>query len=168
MEHSDILAEPMGIYVNIFGMITYIRNDSAIYTSCSNDNCNKKVTQVDGNYRCDKCCTVSDTCNYRYMVSLEVSDVSGSMYVTLFDDKAVGLFGKTAKEMNDLMQENKDEYTAVFQSFMFKRYQLRCRAKREVYNDVVRPRLTVFDIKPVTFDKLGEMLDTSIAKLESV
>lgn len=158
-----------GIYFNMAGYITAIRTEGAIYASCSTPNCQKKVQEMDGSYRCEKCGSTMKECKYRYMVPMEISDLTGSTYTTLFDDKAVPFFGKTADEMNALHQNSPDDYAKVLKDKVYTTpMNLRCRGRMETYNDQTRAKFTVFEIRPLDFSQYSQALDSAIEFLEQL
>ncbi|PIO53905.1 hypothetical protein TELCIR_24744, partial [Teladorsagia circumcincta] len=58
-----------GRYMNLKAMITTVKTDNALYQSCSNEGCSKKVVQLGvDQYRCEKCDTTSDSFKWSYMV----------------------------------------------------------------------------------------------------
>jgi hypothetical protein len=44
------------------------------------------------------------------MVNLEIADLSGLTWTTLFDEAAISLFGKKADELMELQQNNVNFY----------------------------------------------------------
>ena len=157
-----------GVYFDLVGIINNIRMEGAVYPACPTEGCVKKVTEVDSAFRCEKCAQSFPECKYRYTVSMEVGDCTANVWLTLFDEQAVKLFGKTAAEMNTLMRDDREIYNTTFQSKVFTRHQFRCRARMDTYNDVTRPRIQVFDVKPLKLDQFSAALDTQIEKLEKL
>ena len=66
---------------------------------------------------------------YRYILTLEIIDFTDSAYVTVFNEDAEKILGKTAEEMNGLLNTNKDEYDKVFKDALFKEYIFTLRVK---------------------------------------
>uniref|UniRef100_A0A7E4VE63 Replication protein A subunit n=1 Tax=Panagrellus redivivus TaxID=6233 RepID=A0A7E4VE63_PANRE len=157
-----------GVYFNSICMIMSIRTENAVYAACPTDNCNKKVTGVDGGYRCEKCCKTTADCKYRYMVNLELSDGVSHAWATMFDDKAVALFGKSADEVAALKDANPEEYKRILTSPVFTTVNARLRGRTDVYNDVARVRFNLFEIKPVNHEAYSKCLDETIERLEAL
>uniref|UniRef100_A0A914Y0Z5 Replication protein A subunit n=1 Tax=Panagrolaimus superbus TaxID=310955 RepID=A0A914Y0Z5_9BILA len=97
----NLFVDPQrGIYFNNVGIVSQLRPDNVLYMSCDNKDCSKKVTEGNGLYGCGNGHSLSKF-KYRYMVSMEISDMCGTAWVTLFD-KAEAFFGKPAQEMGEL------------------------------------------------------------------
>jgi replication factor A1 len=48
-------------YITVKGTVNYIKHDTEpYYTACPTPNCNKKVTENNGRYSCEKCNKVFD------------------------------------------------------------------------------------------------------------
>uniref|UniRef100_A0A158Q667 Replication protein A 70 kDa DNA-binding subunit n=1 Tax=Dracunculus medinensis TaxID=318479 RepID=A0A158Q667_DRAME len=117
-----------GAYFNVTAIISTVKADGALYKSCGNGGCKKKVIAMENQYRCEKCNILLDT--YKYM---EISDFSGTHYVTVFEDKAAKLLKISAEELGVLL-DNDQEYNKIFNAILFRQYNFRIRAKSEFYN----------------------------------
>ena len=82
-------------------MITFIRKDAALaYPACPSENCNKKVTDEGANrFHCEKCGKTYPSCQWRYTLSVQVSDHTGSIWATVFNPEGEELFGEKAENM---------------------------------------------------------------------
>uniref|UniRef100_A0A183EDI5 Replication protein A subunit n=1 Tax=Gongylonema pulchrum TaxID=637853 RepID=A0A183EDI5_9BILA len=132
-----------GAYFNVTAMISSMKADGALYKaiicfcvhSCGTNGCKKKVVEMDDQYRCEKCDVTLDKYKYVLLLSMEISDFSGSQWVTLFEDKAVKLLKKDAESLGQLLDNDMlDEYNEVFSAVRFRVYTFRIRAKSEFYN----------------------------------
>lgn len=65
---------------------------------------------------------------------MSLGDWSDHTWVTLFQESAELLFEKSAQEMDDLKNNNNDEYQQVFQQATFKSYTFKLRAQVQTYN----------------------------------
>jgi len=81
--------------------VTFIKSDSAlVYAACPQEGCNKKVTEEGPHmFRCEKCGKVYDRCNFRYNLSVQISDFTSSMWVSMFNDEAEAIFGEKADQL---------------------------------------------------------------------
>lgn len=104
---ADNSADVKGVYFYAFVTITDVRKDGTIvYPACTT--CNKKITDDQhGGFDCEKC-GIRGRASYKlkYMLSVQISDISDSTYVTLFDDQAQELIGMTAEQLEILKSED--------------------------------------------------------------
>ncbi|KAK6583865.1 hypothetical protein PZA11_003595 [Diplocarpon coronariae] len=74
-------------YFSVKATIVYIKQDNFAYPACLNDGCNKKVIDMgDGTWQCEKCNTSHPRPEYRYIMSLNVNDYTGQLWLSCFDD----------------------------------------------------------------------------------
>ena len=69
------------------------------------------------------------TPQYRYILSMEIIDHTGSTYVSMFNDDAEALLGIKAGELNELLNSNKEASEEVFKRPLFKEYIFTLRVK---------------------------------------
>ena len=65
---------------------------------------------------------------------MSVGDWSDHTWVTVFQESAEVLLGKSAEEIDDLKANNPDEYQQVFQQASFKSFMFKMRAQVQTYN----------------------------------
>lgn len=82
--------------------IMHIKSDNLSYPACPTQGCNKKVTEMGGSWRCEKCDRSFEKPEYRYIISLAVADWSGQAWVQGFNEAGIVVFGKTADELNEI------------------------------------------------------------------
>ncbi|VDM57629.1 unnamed protein product [Angiostrongylus costaricensis] len=159
---------PNGRYMNLKAMITTVKADNALYQSCPNDGCSKKVVQLGvEQYRCEKCDTTSDAFKWNYMVQAELTDLTGSVWVTLFSNPATKLFGMEPQKLGDLKEVDVMHFT-VFTDICFKYFNWRINAKPNTYNDETRMRYSVLGCEPVPYDRYIPQLELALEKLEQL
>jgi replication factor A1 len=127
-------------YFTLKATIVYIKQDNIYYPACPSADCNKKVNELDpGVWRCEKCDKSFPKPQYRYIVSLNVQDHTGQMWLSGFDDTGRIVLGKTADEVAE-MKENEEAKAveAVFEEANCKSFVFRCRAKLDNYRDEQR------------------------------
>eukprot|EP00954_Amorphochlora_amoebiformis_P008523 661662-Amorphochlora_amoeboformis.AAC.2 len=79
--------------------------ESIRYTACPKEKCNKKVTEIDqGQWHCEKCGQSYGERKLRYILSICIVDNEGSQWVTAFNDEVALLVGKTAEELNTMIE----------------------------------------------------------------
>lgn len=52
--------------------VLLFRTENALYKACPSPECNKKVIEQDGTYRCEKCQNNFENFKYRFMCSVRV------------------------------------------------------------------------------------------------
>ncbi|CAB3404838.1 unnamed protein product [Caenorhabditis bovis] len=157
-----------GDYASLKAMITRVNPSNAIYKGCSNEGCQKKVVESDGEYRCEKCNSSSTTFKWLYMIQFEIADATGQIYVTAFGDTAAKIVGKSAAEVGAIREVDENEYNAVFEKIQFQPKMWRVRCKMESYNEEVRQRVTVFSVEDVNKDKYIAHLTDLVEQLEAL
>lgn len=130
-------------YFSIKSTVVSIKQETFCYPACLGDNCNKKVTPSGDMWRCEKCNIVHERPQYRYILNINVSDHTGHLWVSLFDDAARIIMGKSADELMEI-REDQGQITAAFEAANCQKLAFRCRAKMEMYNDTPRYVLSLF------------------------
>ncbi|VDK82721.1 unnamed protein product [Onchocerca ochengi] len=158
-----------GVFFNITAMISSLKADGALYKSCGTNGCKKKVIELNNQYRCEKCDITLDKYKYVLLMTVEISDFSGSHWVTVFEDKAVKLLKNDAEQLGRLLDNDLlDEYNEVFNAVRFREYTFRIRAKSEFYNEEEKIKWNVYDINEVNHDKYIDELVKAVNKLEEM
>ncbi|KAL3311919.1 60S acidic ribosomal protein P1 [Cichlidogyrus casuarinus] len=157
--------QPSGTnYFNVKVDVVFMKRDNYLYKACNQNNCNKKLIQLsDNEYRCEKCNRNSSEFNYRFILQVKISDFSGDCWVTLFQDTAELVLGKTAAEIGRLEDENdRDSIDKVFAKVIFSSWQFRLRSALEKYNDESRVKLTIQRAAHVDYPQYMRQLKTMI------
>ena len=141
-------------YFTCKATIIYIKQDNVAYPACLKSDCNKKVVEVDpGQWRCEKCDVTHPKPEYRYMMSVSVSDHTGQMWLSCFDDTGRLVMGMSADDLMK-MKDDGDEKAAenVFQDANCQSWVFRCRAKMDNYQDQQRYVFNWFPIlSPINY-----------------
>lgn len=137
-------------YATIQGTIMYMKEDGLFYAACPSENCNKKVSQEDnGMFRCEKCNYTFEKCNYRYMISLQIGDFTGQMWITAFDEAGKCLMGITAEELKEMGDVNPEELHIRIKNVCSKDFQFKLKNREENYNGEMKLRSTCMEVTPV-------------------
>lgn len=126
-------------YSQFIATIVFVKEDNLFYNSCVE--CNKKVIEEDGHFRCERCNKTFDTCNPRYLARLEVGDFTDQIWINIFDDQCKSMIGVDAK---DLETENVKNLYA--RDFMFKAV-----AKAENYQGETKNKYNIREVVPVDY-----------------
>ncbi|KAH0565886.1 hypothetical protein GP486_000716 [Trichoglossum hirsutum] len=150
-------------YFTTKATIVYIKQDSISYPACLTEGCNKKVTEVEtGQWRCERCDKTHPKPEHRYIISANVSDYTGQVWLNCFDDVGKLIMGMTADELNELKETNESAAGEVFQQADCKTWVFRCRAKTDNFQDQQRVRYQVLSANALNFaseaNKLAEVI----------
>ena len=130
-------------YFTMKATIIFVRQENFAYPACLSEGCNKKVVEVDpGQWRCEKCDKTHPKPEYRYIMSINVSDHTGQIWVSCFDDVGRMIMGKSADQVMELSQsEAKEDKAAAdnaFQAANCNTFVFKCRAKMDTFQDQQR------------------------------
>jgi len=133
--------------------IIYIKQDAPAYAACRTEGCNKKIVEVEvGVWRCEKCDVTWDYPKYRYIMSVNVSDHTGQIWLSCFDEAGELFMGVKANDLMALRDEGEDTKVAeIFNEANCKTYVFRCKGKMDSYNDTQRVRYQVQFAKQLDF-----------------
>lgn len=94
--------------IGVLGKIQLSDEKPIWYQSCTR--CKKKVmSDSSGNFNCESCGSSSPMCEFRYICNLAISDCTGFIYATAFDDVMTSLIGVPAKEFHNIVLNNLSE-----------------------------------------------------------
>ncbi|KAK0410864.1 hypothetical protein QR680_005368 [Steinernema hermaphroditum] len=151
--------EDRGVYFNVVAIINNVRSENIVYKACASEGCKKKVQEMDGQYRCEKCDITRDSFKYVLMMGCELADATGSYWVTIFEEKARDLLKISADELGIL----KDK---VIDGVRFRPFHFRIRAKTETFNDMQNIRWSVYDVKPVPYTEYINLMRDTLQKID--
>jgi len=147
---SQVKDENLGMedtdYFTLTATIVYIKQDNFAYPACSNEGCNKKVVeQADGTWRCEKCDIAHARPQYRYIMSVNVNDHTGQLWLSCFDDVGRIIMGMSADELMEI-KENDDErrVLSIFEAANCSKLSFQCRAKMDTYGENQRQAFSFF------------------------
>lgn len=82
-------------------ILTLIANVK-FFQACPKPDCNKKVTEGNMGYHCEKCNQTSPDFKWRLMLQTCIADWSGCLWFTCFQDQAEALLKRKADEIGSL------------------------------------------------------------------
>lgn len=137
---SQVKDENLGMentdYFSLKGTIVYIKQGTFAYPACSTDGCNKKVIENgDGSWQCEKCDVAHPRPQYRYIMSVNVNDHTGELWLSCFDEVARIVMGRSADELMELKEQDEAALAAAFEAANCTKLNFRCRAKLDTYGD---------------------------------
>jgi replication factor A1 len=140
-EEEAYLDSATNTYFNMKASIVFIKSTPTFaYPACSTQGCNRKVIEDNaGEWLCEKCGATWPEPTYRYVLSVNVADHTGSMWLSCFDDTAQVIMGLSANELNKIKNNDEENGTqnlgTTTQERSCRTYNFRIRAKMETYQD---------------------------------
>ena len=126
-------------YFTTTATIIYVKQDNISYTACLSEGCNKKVTEVEeGQWRCERCDKTHAKPLHRYIMSLNVSDHTGQIWLSCFDDVGRRIMGMSADQLVELRERDEKAAGDVFQEANCQTWVFNCRAKMDTFQDAQR------------------------------
>ena len=128
-------------FFSLKASIVYIKPDNTEYPACKSTDCNKKVTEENpGKWRCERCDKSWDKPQWRYIMSLNVSDHTGQLWLNAFDDDSRVIMGITAEELQVIRDDDDPtkRLKVVFDDATCHTYVFRVMAKMDTYKDEQR------------------------------
>lgn len=131
-------------YFTLKATVIYVKSENIAYPACQTENCNKKVVEIDpGNWRCEKCDKSWERPLYRYILQVNVSDFTGQLWLSCFDDTGRIIMGCPADDLMALKENDEKAFTEKVAEANCRAYVFRCRAKLDNFNDQQRYVCTV-------------------------
>ncbi|KAB8240624.1 hypothetical protein BDV35DRAFT_372666 [Aspergillus flavus] len=152
-------------YFSLKATVIYIKQDTMCYPACLSEGCNKKVTELDpGQWRCERCDKTHPRPEYRYIMLISVSDHTGQLYLSCFDEVGRYMMGTSADQLMEIRQNDDKAAGDIFQDANCRTWNFRCRAKIDNFGDQQRIRCQIVTAKPVNYSeealRLANMIDS--------
>ncbi|GMG54449.1 unnamed protein product [Aspergillus oryzae var. brunneus] len=126
-------------YFSLKATVIYIKQDTMCYPACLSEGCNKKVTELDpGQWRCERCDKTHPRPEYRYIMLISVSDHTGQLYLSCFDEVGRYMMGTSADQLMEIRQNDDKAAGDIFQDANCRTWNFRCRAKIDNFGDQQR------------------------------
>jgi replication factor A1 len=127
-------------YFSLKATVVFIRQETTwCYPACLSEGCNKKVTMLDeGQWRCEMCDKTHPRPEYRYIMPISVSDHTGQLWLSCFDDTGRLIMGTSADNLMQLREDDNDAFQAVFHEANCRTWSFRCRAKIDTFGEQQR------------------------------
>ncbi|KAF2822796.1 replication protein-like protein A 70 kDa DNA-binding subunit [Ophiobolus disseminans] len=154
-------------YMGLRASVVYVKNTTVAYPACSTQGCNKKVVEDNpGSWWCEKCQQSFPEPLYRYVLSVNVADHTGTLWLSCFDEAGQAIVGMSANEAMKMKMDDEENSTQNFMTLMqeatCKTFNFRVRAKMETYQDQPKPRYQVLNLYPLNFaqeaNKLAQLI----------
>ncbi|KAK7183340.1 hypothetical protein DPSP01_000538 [Paraphaeosphaeria sporulosa] len=167
-EDENYLQMDAPSYFNLKASVVFIRNSPTFaYPACSTEGCNKKVIEENsGEWWCEKCQKKWPEPLFRYVLGINVSDHTGQMWLSCFDDTARTIMGMSANDLmklkNDSEENSTQDFNTAMQEGTCRTFNFRVKARMETYNDQPKPRYQVMGISTLNYaqeaNKLAQLI----------
>jgi len=138
--------------------VMHVKSEPLSYPACHNDGCNKKVEDVGGSWRCEKCNQSFDRPQHRYIMSMAVADYSGQAWLQGFNDVGEAMFGMSANDLMAIKEREPNEFTAVMEKSLGNTYNFSCRAKQGTWKETPHIRYGISRIAPLDYKEEANVL----------
>ncbi|KAJ9228549.1 hypothetical protein DTO271D3_3748 [Paecilomyces variotii] len=161
---AQIREEQLGMsetpdFFSLKATVIYIKQDNVAYPACISEGCNKKVTELDpGQWRCERCEKTHPRPEYRYIMLINVSDHTGQLWLSCFDEVGRALMGTSADQLMDLRQHDDKAAGDIFQDANCRTWNFRCKAKTDNFGDQQRVRYQVSSAKALNYSEEASRL----------
>lgn len=142
---AQVTEEQLGMseqpdYFSLKATVVFIKQDATwCYPACLSERCNKKVTELDpGQWRCEMCDKSHPKPEYRYIMPISVSDHTGQLWLSCFDETGRLIMGMSADDLMQLHEDDPVAFGEVFQEANCRTWNFRCRAKIDTYGEQQR------------------------------
>ncbi len=145
---SQIKEEQLGMgeeadFFSVRASIMFIKQESFAYPACTTEKCNKKVIEANpGEWHCERCNITHPKPEYRYVLSINVSDHTGQIWLSAFNETGVLIMGKSADELMSLKEDDDSSDSKklgeVFQEASHRIWNFRCKAKLDNFQEQQR------------------------------
>ncbi|KAF2007787.1 replication factor-a protein [Amniculicola lignicola CBS 123094] len=154
-------------WFSVKASVLFVKNSTVAYPACQTPDCNKKVIDEEPDkWVCVKCDKSWDRPIYRYVLSVNVADHTGQIWLSCFDDAGRAIMGMSADDLMALKAADDENSTQTFMSAMndatCKTFNFRVRARMETYQDQPKPRYQVHNLYTLNYaqecNKLTQLL----------
>ncbi|KAG5292741.1 replication factor [Histoplasma ohiense] len=150
-------------YFSVKATVVYVKQDTMAYPACLTDKCNKKVLQDEnGQWRCERCDQSFPHPEYRYILSVNVCDHTGALWLSCFDEVGKIILGTSANELMELKENDERAYEELVQRANCRAWNFNCRAKMDNFQDQQRVRYQVSSVSAIDYSvesaRLAELI----------
>ncbi|KAK9475547.1 uncharacterized protein V1510DRAFT_409584 [Dipodascopsis tothii] len=146
-------------YFTLKASVVFFKSENFSYPACPTEGCNKKVIQdSDGGWRCEKCDRSFAAPEYRYILMFHVSDYTGQLWLSAFDDIGKVILGRPASELVTLREDDSDAFLEELNKRAGMDWVFRCRAKQDSYQNQIRVRYSALSAAPMNYTTEAQTL----------
>jgi len=121
-----------------------------------------------GEFTCDSCRKSYDTCIWRAIQGIQISDETGETWATMFDEDVHKLLKVDSLQLKSLKDNDDAEYQSVLTSANFTEFVFRFSARKEFYQDQQKLKVTVNEMMPFEPVTVGRKMLSLIKQLKEM
>jgi replication factor A1 len=126
-------------FFSLKASIQYIKQDNFCYPACLSEGCNKKVLEIEpGQWRCERCDKNHPKPQYRYIMSVNVSDHTGQLWLSCFDETGRVIMGISADELMEIKEVDEKKFSDYFSEANCRVWNWKCKAKMDSFQEQQR------------------------------
>ena len=126
-------------YFTLKATVVFVKQDTIAYPACLSEGCSKKVIESEqGQWRCERCDKAWPKPEWRYVLSVNVSDHTGQIWLSTFDEVGRSLIGIPANELTELKENDEKVFTEKIAQANCRSWVFRCRAKMDSFQETQR------------------------------
>ncbi|KAF8667138.1 hypothetical protein HU200_053325 [Digitaria exilis] len=156
-------------FITVRAVILNVLTDKFCYPACTLEfngkRCNKKVTRNDNwAWYCGRCNQSFENCEYRYLLTCQIKDHTGTTVAIAFQEAGEAIVGYTAHELFTIRNVHQDEarFRKIMDAVLGREYLFKLRTKEETFNTEQPVKFNI-----VSVDKL-DASDMSHRLLEEI
>ncbi|OEL18502.1 Replication protein A 70 kDa DNA-binding subunit C [Dichanthelium oligosanthes] len=141
-------------FIAVRAVISHVKADNFCYPACTLElngkRCYRKVTNNgDGTWYCDRCNQSSENCEYRYVLSFQIMDHTGTTYALAFQDAGEEIIGHTAQELFMIRNVEQDDarFVEIMGTVLLHPCLFKLRVKAESFNGEQRVKCCVVGVE---------------------
>jgi len=160
------------VQVNFFNLCAYLtelKADKIMYKACPTEKCNKMVTDMgNGKFKCEKCREEFPEFHWRYIVRGAIADATSYQWLTLFDDSAKKIIGKSAQEMATIKENDEIEFRRILHRARYRQFNFSVKTSKETWNDEDRLKMTVTTVELIDNQTRTKHVERLKAEIEAL
>ena len=89
-------------------------------------------------------------------------------WITLFDDSAKKIIGKSAKEMASIKESNEIEFRRILHQARYRQFNFSVKTSKETWNDEDRLKVTATNVEPIDAQTRRKHIERLKAEIEAL
>jgi replication factor A1 len=165
IEEINNLSDKVGeaAFFDLTAYVGHIKTETPnlYYAACPQ--CNRKIDDDGGIAKCNTCNKNFPAPAYRYTLSIKLSDHTGSLWISAFDQVAQVIVGENAQVIRDLKaQQDESRISEIFRDAHHKEFTFKLLAKQDVWNGNTRVKIQAIRVAKIEYVKHAKDLLTQL------
>jgi len=167
IEEINTLVDKVGeaAFFDVTAYVGHIKTETPnlFYAACPK--CNRKIADDGGIVKCDNCIQNFAQPLYRYTLSIKLSDHTGSLWVSAFDQVATVIVGQDAKSIKDLkLQQDESKITEIFRDAHHREFNFKLLAKQDSWQGAPRVKIQALRVTKIDYTNHSKDLLNQLEK----